>query len=180
MSGALWSSTAKKPITKYLQDAIKGLKVQISDRSSPPGGWLEEMQKRIERNQAEIARRKADERFLVELKHIGSFEEWHKNDEMRSADESARHAAEVRAREKLVARGGAIQDHDMFSEVIVDQEWLRYKRESATRWLKEGLVNPTETMSRIYSIGGAELLAELVHEVQHWQMVPWDDPQGES
>lgn len=129
---------------------------------------------------AEVTRRKADPRYSITVRHIGSRECPFRYDEIVGREDSERVLARARAATKLREVGAAPTPELLNEYSRVDPVWRRVLNEQTRTWIAEGVVDGAAEYHRLHALGfeeggAASASSMLIHaalEVRRFQETP--------
>jgi len=152
--------------------------------AEPPAGEAPEVTaQRRAAISALIDKRKADERFTIEVRHIGTPADPLLFDQMEADQNAKAHAARVRARRVVEKEGGSVADADAIAAAMArDPEYSRDLGRIMSAWVDAGVVGDAPS-KRIWELGercygasgGGSLLIDAATEVKIFQHVTEDE-----
>lgn len=184
---SLWKGTKEVPVISVLQHEEKRLRARAEEVQTPE---LKAAILRVaDEAAATIAKRKADRRFWVEVRHVGSPASPLRWNELAATYASKTHALEVEARRGLLAQHGSPQAAaeaegvDSFAEAVrgaVERNPARLEviLAHARACVEEGTVGGVDTVTRLLTVGKSGLLIHALEEVRAFQEV--DPEMGEG
>lgn len=170
----MWGATRKVTLLGALPSMLAAL--TSDEKDAARRAVLEEM----------IAKRKADERFTVEVQHIGSAEDPTRFEQLTAEENAKRHAARVRARRACAAEGDPLDDVHIASAMDRDPAWSREAFDFMRAWILAGVVNGKDELPRLYELGerlfgaggGTSLVIDAAIEAKRYQHVTEDEGKG--
>ena len=171
----MWGKTRETVILGWMRDAVA--RPKRDDETEEAHAAM------VKAVQAEIDKRNADARFKVTVKHIGGPDDPTLFDQMVAREESARHAARMRARRALDA-DGVPHTTDSVSEAMGrDADWHAALGKTVKAWVVAGLVDGEKEYARIAELGektqgaggAGRLLLDAAHEVKRYQGLTDDE-----
>jgi hypothetical protein len=166
---ALWKKTERKPITRQFLQAIEYWERVDANAFSQS----------IKEARAEIAKRDADKRFHVTLKHVGTLADPLQWDGIKATYAAAQHALETAARVRLLKEHGsaaaaAEAEGGTFAEAVsaaVDRtaERKRVLMDYAKAAITAGCVGGEAEFQRLLGLGKLSLVIHALREVEAYQ-----------
>ena len=128
----------------------------------------------------EIDKRKADDRYALQVKHIGDPANPFLYESLRAKHEAAVHKARTRARKELAEAGEAVTPAAVSAALDRDPEWQLAVGALIREWFAAGVVDGASEFERVsrlgFEVGGApgagSLLLHAWHEIRRAQEVP--------
>lgn len=179
MTGRSWFESRKVPLTTNLKNRVRGLKAS-SEKPDVVAAVSAAVAEMIRAAEKELARRETDDRFLVEVRHIGSVEDPNRVEALEAEESRAYELARLRSRKAIREQAGAdsVDPEAVIQLTQTDPQWLEFQKKHAFQWLKDGLVNGEQEYRRLAELGGPSLLADAVVEVRAWQRIGFDQGEG--
>ncbi len=174
----MWGQTRQTVILGWMRDAVL--------REPEPDDDPVKFDARRAVIQKEIDKRTADVRFSVNVKHIGGPDDPTLYDQMVAREESARHAARVRARRALESDGLPHTQDNVSDAMGRDPEWVKALGDAVKAWVVAGLVDGAQEYRRLGELGdtlagaggGGRLLLDAAYEVKRYQGLTDDEGKG--
>jgi len=127
-----------------------------------------------------------DERFIIEVRHIGTPEDPLRFEQLEADHAAKAHAARVRARKLVESEGGSIADDEAINAALArDSAWSSDLGKLMVAWIDAGVVGAGQA-ARIWELGercygaggGGSLLIDAATEVKRFQYVTEDEGKG--
>lgn len=173
----LWDEVRRMPIVSSLRDVAAGIRREAAESDPERAAHLEAVAAEID---ATVAKRVADERFHIGIRHIGSPEDPFRLASLNAAHQSAVHKAKTRARKLLRDEGADISESAVNEAMDRDPEWKRELGRVVRDWFDAGVENADAEYHRLYALGfelggpglASQLLLHAMGEIRRAQEVP--------
>lgn len=182
----LWKGTREVPVVRVLEHEEKRLRQAAGEADEGVAVLLREKADDVAK---EIAKRKADRRWWITVRHIGSPSSPLQWNEMTARYTSALHDVEKRARQALLKEHGSpeaaalAEGASTFAAAVAasterSTERMKAVIDHAKACVEEGTIGGAETVQRLLQVGKVGLLIHALEEVRAYQEV--DPEMGEG
>lgn len=179
MNGRSWFETKPDvPLTSWMRDMLAGRRIRLEELTTAAAKKI--VSEQISKLEKDIEAREKDQRFRIEVKHIGSEDDPLHFEDLKAKRDAAQEDARLRARRKMLDELGADNlDDDVINAMASSDPVLVASQKGVLKQIiVEGIVGGEDAFKRLAKLGGGPLIREAAHEVMHWQEVSFE--KGES